>query len=115
GDQAMLRLRDIMTEDVITVTPDTTLRAAMELFSTHQISGAPVKEGNRIAGVISATDIVAFATTPPEAEPTEVGAPPGMEDWDNEGEWEDESIRSSDYFSERWTEIPAEGDQSVSS
>ncbi len=104
----MLRLRDIMTTDVITLAPDMTLRSAMELFSTHQISGAPVKEGNRVIGVISATDIVAFATNPPEAQPADMGDPPGAADWDNEGEWDDESGRSSDYFSQRWTEVPEE-------
>lgn len=106
----MLRLRDIMTTDVITLAPDMTLRAAMELFSAHQISGAPVKEGNRVIGVISATDIVAFATTPPEAQPTGADEPPGAEDWDDDGEWGDEAVRSSDYFSERWTEVASEAD-----
>ncbi len=104
----MLRLRDIMTTDVITLAPDMTLRAAMERFAEHQISGAPVKEGSRIVGVISATDIVAFATTPPEAQPTGLEEPPGAADWDNEGEWEAETVRSTDYFSDRWTEVREE-------
>lgn len=64
----MLSLRDIMTTDVITVTPETSLRAAMELFSAHHISGAPVVAGSKVVGVISANDIISFATTAPEPE-----------------------------------------------
>ncbi|HEY0971526.1 MAG TPA: CBS domain-containing protein [Gemmatimonadales bacterium] len=63
----MLRLHDIMTTDVITVTPETSLRSAMELFSARHISGAPVVAGSRVVGVISANDIIAFATTAPDA------------------------------------------------
>jgi hypothetical protein len=61
----MLRLRDIMTTGVITVTPDTTLREAMELFAEHHISGMPVMEGTRVVGVVSASDVLAFAAAPP--------------------------------------------------
>ncbi|HEY0969366.1 MAG TPA: CBS domain-containing protein [Gemmatimonadales bacterium] len=64
----MLRLRDIMTTDVITVTPESSLREAMELFAAHHISGAPVVTGSKVVGVISANDIIAFATTAPEPE-----------------------------------------------
>lgn len=104
----MLRLRDIMTTDVITVTPEMTLRAAMELFSRHHISGAPVMSGSRVVGVISATDIVAFATTPPEM-PSDMGGPPdeGVE-WEDEDGWEGASS-SSRFFSEAWTEVEDEG------
>jgi CBS domain-containing protein len=37
----MLQLRAIMTREVRTLTPDTSLRAAMELFETYHISAAP--------------------------------------------------------------------------
>jgi len=44
----MLRLQDIMTRDVVTVSPELTLRDAMELLTSLHISGAPVV-GNRFA------------------------------------------------------------------
>lgn len=59
----MLRLRDIMTTEVLTLAPDTSLRAAVELLSAHHISGAPVMAGQRVVGIISATDILAFTST----------------------------------------------------
>lgn len=62
----MLKLSDIMTRDVITVTAETTLREAVELFAAHHISGAPVVSGPDVVGVLSASDILEFAAAMPE-------------------------------------------------
>ena len=56
----MLRIRDIMTRDVFTATPDTTLREAMEMLSRRHVSGAPVIDGGRVVGIFSATDLLAY-------------------------------------------------------
>ena len=56
----MLQIRDMMTRDVLTVTPETTLREAAELFARHHISGAPVLAGHSVVGVVSATDLLVF-------------------------------------------------------
>ena len=58
----MLRLRDIMTTDVLTVSPQTSLREAMELLGRHHVSGAPVISGNTLIGVVSGTDLMTFAS-----------------------------------------------------
>lgn len=63
----MLKVRDIMTREPITVTPGATLRDAMELFTREHISGAPVSSGGKLVGVISASDLLAFAAAPPES------------------------------------------------
>jgi CBS domain-containing protein len=63
----MLKVRDMMTSEPITVTPGTSLREAMELFTREHISGAPVSSGGKLVGVISASDLLAFAAAPPEA------------------------------------------------
>jgi CBS domain-containing protein len=55
-----------MTSGPITVTPGTSLRDAMELFTREHISGAPVSSGGKLVGVISASDLLAFAAAPPE-------------------------------------------------
>lgn len=62
----MLRLSEIMTRDVVTVTPETTLREAVDLFSAKHISGAPVVSGHTVVGVVSASDILEFAASEPE-------------------------------------------------
>lgn len=62
----MLKVRDIMTSEPITVSPGTSLRDAMEIFTREHISGAPVASGGKLAGVISASDLLSFAAAPPE-------------------------------------------------
>ncbi len=64
--RSMLKVRDIMTSDPITVTPGAALRDTMELFTREHISGAPVSGGGKLVGVISASDLLAFAAAPPE-------------------------------------------------
>lgn len=59
----MVRLRDIMTAEVLTVSPGATIREAMELLCQHHVSGAPVVSGGRVVGVVSASDLLAFAST----------------------------------------------------
>lgn len=54
----MLRLRDIMTRDVVSATPDMTIRDAMALLSERHVSGAPVVDGGRVVGIFSATDLL---------------------------------------------------------
>jgi len=52
--------RDIMTRDIVTVSPATTVKNLAQLLIKNQISGAPVagKDG-KIVGVVSEADIVA--------------------------------------------------------
>ena len=63
----MLKLSEIMTRDVVTVTPETTLREAVELFTAKHISGAPVVSGREVVGVVSAGDILDFAAETSES------------------------------------------------
>lgn len=73
----MLRLSEIMTRDVVTVTPETTLREAVDLFSAKHISGAPVVSGHTVVGVVSASDILEFAASEPER----FTEPPAPDSW----------------------------------
>lgn len=59
----MRRLRDIMTTDLLTLSPDMNLREAMEELSRHHVSGAPVLSGGKLVGVVSTTDLLDFAAT----------------------------------------------------
>jgi CBS domain-containing protein len=56
----MLKARDIMTKDVITVKPDTTIEDLARRFIKHQISGTPVvdDEGN-LRGIVTENDLIA--------------------------------------------------------
>jgi CBS domain-containing protein len=59
----MLRIRDIMTVDIVALAPQTTLREAMETFALRHVSGAPVLNGEQVVGVVSTTDLVGFAAS----------------------------------------------------
>lgn len=53
---------DLMQTNLVTVTPETTVRALTRLLSDHQISGAPVVDSaGRILGVVSSTDVLRLA------------------------------------------------------
>jgi|1185.fasta_scaffold47785_2 CBS domain-containing protein len=106
----MLRVREIMTTDVITVNPETTLREAMELFASRHVSGAPVVAGGKVVGVVSTTDLMMFAAAM-SGVPTEREAP---EEWPDDvdagvvdrSDSDDES--SPAFFAELWDDAGAE-------
>ena len=55
-----MNAKDIMTRDIITVTPNMSVKKLAMLLIKSQISGAPVSGKNgRIVGVVSEADIVA--------------------------------------------------------
>ena len=53
------RVRDVMSADVVTVAPETTVSEFLELAHRREISGAPVvNEEERVLGVVSLTDVL---------------------------------------------------------
>ena len=52
------RVRDIMTRDVLYVTPNTGTRACMALMSEKKIRHLPVIDGGTVVGMISIRDIM---------------------------------------------------------
>lgn len=77
----MLALKDIMTRDVLTLSPEHSLRDAMELLTARHVSGAPVISRGRVVGVVSLTDLAELATTVPGVPPVHPGrAWNGLED-----------------------------------
>ena len=59
----MLRVKDIMTKEVLTVTPETTVRDAATLLAKKGISGVPVVEGPKLVGIFSESDILRSLST----------------------------------------------------
>jgi len=110
----MLRLRDIMTTDVITLDPNLSIREAMDVFTSRRISGAPVVSGGEVIGVVSATDLLQFTASLPgvpterEAAPEWFGDITGDEDSEaplpNAGAEDDPSAL---YFTELWDDAGA--------
>lgn len=105
----MLRLSDVMQSEVVTVSPEATLRDAVELFATLHISGAPVVAGERVVGVVSTSDILSFAASSPMV-PTDHGEEAEAEypEPTEAEEVEDGNDASAAYFVDLWADAGAE-------
>lgn len=53
-----LRVREVMTTNVATVTPDTTMAELMELLRVRRIGGVPVVQNDRLVGIVSLEDLI---------------------------------------------------------
>lgn len=51
------KVKEIMTSDVITTTPDVDVICAFEKLMKHKISSLPVIEDDKLVGIITATDV----------------------------------------------------------
>ena len=52
-----IKMRDIMTKDVITITEDTPLEEAARIMADSKIGGLPVMRGDNLVGIITETDM----------------------------------------------------------
>lgn len=55
----MLKAKDMMTKDVITVKPEATVEELARLLIEHKISGVPVvDEGKKLIGIVTENDLI---------------------------------------------------------
>jgi acetoin utilization protein AcuB len=52
-----IKMRDLMTQEVITVTEDTPLEEAARIMADHKIGGLPVMRDDKLVGIITETDM----------------------------------------------------------
>jgi len=98
----MLHVRDIMTSDVVTLTPDASIREAMELLSARHLSSAPVLSGQTVTGIISMSDIVDFIITSPDAAVGE----PAVDSWSEAGAVREDEVSEEGLPDDTWEEWP---------
>lgn len=100
-----------MTTEILTVTPETSVREALELLGLRHVSGAPVVSNGKLVGVVSATDLMTFTSALPGV-PTEREQGEGGGDvWPEasvEQDVEQENEPSAAFFSELWDDSGAE-------
>lgn len=64
-----LRVRDVMSHDVVTVKEDAPIWTIAELLERHQIKRVPVLRGEKIVGIVSRADLLrAIAEAKPPAQ-----------------------------------------------
>jgi len=69
-EETAVLIRDLMTTDVVTVTPSTPLKEAAELLASRRISGVPVVEPDgRVVGVLSEADVLVQERGAPRPSP----------------------------------------------
>jgi predicted transcriptional regulator len=61
----MAEVRDLMSRDVVTVSPDLSLRDTVGLLDDRHITGAPVVSNGQVVGVISVSDLMSFEAATP--------------------------------------------------
>jgi CBS domain-containing protein len=102
----MLLVRNLMTPDVFTVSPELSLRDAIAELSARHVSGAPVVVDGRVVGVLSTSDVLGFESDTP-AVPTE-RPPLELEEWHEPVEWVEGEEPPTAFFSEQWSDVGAD-------
>jgi CBS domain-containing protein len=102
----MTRVSQIMTADVTTLSPEMTLREALEVLWGRNVGGAPVVQGAKVVGIASTADLLEIeATSPPlpsfRAEQAEWGDVVEEEAWQ-------EGASPPLYFVDLWREAEAD-------
>ena len=67
-------VREVMTDDLITITPDATVGDCMNLMTGNRIRHLPVVENGQLVGVVSIGDVVKAIMTQQELMITEMEA-----------------------------------------
>lgn len=88
----MPKLSEIMSPDVVTVGPQTSLRELVGVLRDEKVSGVPVVSDGRVVGVVSATDLLDFEFEQPPEEAA---------DWD-EPITEDGGDEAGGYYGGAW-------------
>lgn len=102
----MIRVRDVMTPGILTVSAELPLRDLVDLLAAEHISGAPVVSGGKVVGVVTSEDVLTFLSM----EPAVPASRPEDQDYESEpeGEWEEGEEAPAAFFADLWPDAGAE-------
>lgn len=103
----MVTLHDIMSVDVVTVSPDVSLRDVAELLADRHISGVPVVANGRVLGVVSATDLLEFDAAS-RGVPRERTDQAEWGSWPDTESWVEGDEAPATYFASMWDDAGAD-------
>ena len=103
----MLTVKQIMTPDLVMVTPELTLRDLVELLAREHISGAPVMDGHQVVGVVSADDVLSFLSSEPVV-PSEREMDTVTEELSPADEWQEGDEAPGAFFLDIWADAGAD-------
>jgi CBS domain-containing protein len=106
-EEPMTRVRDIMTPELVAVSPELPLRDLVEMLAQRHIGGVPVLAGSRVVGVVSMDDVMSFLSSQPVV-PT---VRPEDTDYDleePEAEAEEGEEAPGAYFADVWSDAGAD-------
>jgi CBS domain-containing protein len=64
-----ITVEEVMSHNVLTVEPDTSLAAAVELLKRHRIGSLPVVKKQKLVGIITRSDILDFVLSETSVKP----------------------------------------------
>ena len=103
----MLRLHDIMTREIVTLSPEHSLREAMSILASRHISGAPVVSNHKVVGVVSLTDLAELASSAPGV-PTQRPERAEWGEWDEPVDLPENQEPTAEYFRHLWDDAGAQ-------
>ncbi len=59
-DSATVKVKDIMTKDLVIISPEKTLEEAADVMTEKKIKKLPVVENGKLIGIVTATDLISY-------------------------------------------------------
>lgn len=56
----MFSIEQVMARNLVTITPETTIKEAAEILSVNEFHALPVVEGELLVGIVSTTDLIRY-------------------------------------------------------
>lgn len=102
----MTTVREIMSTELVVVSPQLSLRDLVDLLAQERLGGAPVVAEGKIVGVITHADILAFQASLPPVPVEASEAPEPQPEAQGTADSEDEAV--SAYYVDLWPDAEAE-------